>query len=314
MAEVEQTTEAGSTENQTIESPVEQNVEASGVGEQEVTPTPEAPAYTPNFKFKASGAEHELPDYVRGILTDAEKEKQIKEVYEKAFGLDKVKEDFKTYQSKYDTTTQELSSYKQSVEELKSDYQRGDMDSLFTKLNIPQEKILQYVLDKLKYNELPPEQKQVLDQKRSVEQRLMQYERQNQEMQTKYQEQATAAKQFALDVLLDKSDVKSAAESYDAKVGKPGAFRNLVVDRGKYHWYESQGKLDLTPDQAIKEALSLIGWNGQTEISPTPGATQAQPRREPTVIPNISGRSSSPVSKKPSSIKDLKEIYKHMNS
>lgn len=288
--------------------------------------TPEAPVYNPNFKFKVMDKEHEIAEQFRSIIKDADTEKLVRELHEKAYGLDVVKPRFNDLREKYKSVEQEARGYKEGIGELREHYTRGDFDSFFKKLNIPQEKVLQWVLDKAHYNELPPEQRQVLDAKRYAEQRAAALEKEHAATQSKYEDALVQAKARDLQIALDRDDVRQFAESFDARAGKPGSFLEEVIQRGELAWYTSKGKIELTPEQAIQEVLTryqglvqpkpkeapMIPVNGQDPNGQAPAHAPAA-SKAPT-IPNIGGRQASSVSKsKPKSIDDLKQLYKKMS-
>lgn len=298
------------------------------------TPTPsqapteqpsETPPFTPNYKFKVMDKEHEIAEHFRSIIKDPDTEKMVRELHEKAYGLDVVKPRFNDLREKHKTVEQEVKSYKENLGELREHYQRGDFDSFFQKLNIPQEKVFQWVLDKAQYNELPPEQRQVLDAKRSAEQRALALEKEKAQTQSKYEDALVQAKARDLQVALEKDDVRQFSEAFDEKYGN-GKFLESVIERGELAWYTSKGKIELTPEQAIHEVLSryqglvqpktaqpaMIPVNGTNQSGQAPA--QAPVASKAPTLPNIGGRQSSSVSKsKPKSIDDLKAIYKKMS-
>lgn len=287
-------------------------------------PAPEVPAYTPNWKFKVMNQEHEIPEWARGAIKDPEIEKQAREIWEKAHGLDAIKPRFQDLKTKYQEATHEVANFKRSVGELKEHYQRGDMDSFFKTLNVPQEKILQWVLDKANYEQLPPEHRQVLDAKRAAEQQAYNLQKENKSLQQQREEVELHARAQTLQVALEKPDVSEFAKSFETRAGKPGSFIEEIISHGERVFYASKGKIDLTPEQAIKEVMDR--WSPFVSPQPTqppiipanPGMNGAapQPTRAPAApkaptIPNVTGRQTAAVSNaKPKSIADLKELYR----
>lgn len=280
----------------------------------------EPPAYTPNFKFKVMDKEMEIPEAFRGAIKDVETEKMAREIFEKAHGMDHIKARFHETREQFKSVKTENDSYKQGIQELREAFSKNDFDSFFKRLQIPEEKVLQWVIDKAQYNQLPPDQKRVLDEKRAAEQRAGLLEKQNTEYQQQYQEQAVQAKTFALQVALEKPDVQQVASQFDQRAGKSGAFKDAVIQAGEYAWLKSNGQVDLTPEQAIQQVLAYWGTQtpsnpAQPPIIPMQGMTQQQvaapkPQAAPT-IPNVAGKQTASVSKpKPRSIDDLKQLAK----
>jgi hypothetical protein len=281
---------------------------------------PAAAAYKPNFKFKANNADHEIPEVLRGVIKDAETEKQVREIMEKAHGLEPVKGRLAETRTKLETVEKENTLYKSSISELKEAYNQGDLDTVFSKLRIPEQKILQWIVDKLHYQELPPEQRQVLDARKQAESDARLLAKQNTDLQNQYQEQVSSAKGMQLQMALSKPEIASFAEAFDSKAGKAGAFYDKVCEIGETAFYTRN--VDLTPEQAVKEAMDFFG-KFVSPAAPAPAATpaatvtpaapasspQAAPKsKEPPVIPNVTGKTSSPTKQKPRSIEELKKI------
>ncbi len=291
----------------------------------EVTPVagevPPPPAYTPNFKLKVMDQEHEIPEKFRAMIKDAESEKEVREIFEKAFGLDHVKPKLQVERQAREQYEQAYGQLSGQVQDLQKDYQRGDYDSFFKKLEIPFENLLQYVAQEIEYRKLPPDQRQIVDGRRQAEQRSYALEREQSTQTQQSQQMLTESVQHALDLTLARADVKTAAESYDSRVGKPGAFKSEVQKRGHFYWV-TQGKL-IPPGQAVEEVLGLVGGApapagtpaAATPAAATPpvqAANTATAPKAPPVIPNVQGKSTSPLPKKPRSIAELKELAAQM--
>lgn len=289
-----------------------------------VSTEPALPVYNPNYKFKVMDKEHEISESFRSIIKDSDSEKLVRELHEKAYGLDVVKPRFNELREKYRNVETEAKNYKDGIGELREHYTRGDFDSFFQKLNIPQEKVLQWVLDKAHYNELPPEQRQILDAKKSAEQQTHSLQKEKAQLQSQYEDAVVQAKAQNLQVALEKGDVRSFSEAFDARAGKPGSFLEEVIQRGELAWYSSRGKVELTPEQAINEVMSRYAGlvqqkSQQAPVIPVQGAQGVTPAAAPQqvktpTIPNVGGRQSSSVSKsKPRSLDDLKALYNKMS-
>lgn len=281
---------------------------------------PETPApYTPNYKFKVIDKEHEFDQFLHGAIKDVETEKKVRELYEKAYGLDIVKPKFQETREKLKGISSELQEYQTAVQNLREHYTRGDLDSFFAQMNIPQEKILQWVLDKAQYSELPPEQKRILDEKKNAEQRAYSLEKEKGQYEQQMMQQAVEAKSYQLQVELERPDIASFAATFEAKVGKPGAFREEVIKWGEAAWNASQGKVNLTPGQAVQEVLAHYKHFLQT--APEQPAPVVQPQAVPTptvepkpkTLPNVNGRATSPMKSKPKSLDELRQKYKEMS-
>jgi hypothetical protein len=309
----ETTTETpAATEGATTETTTEG---ATQEGDAPASKEPPAPAYTPNFKFKVMDKEQEIPPEFRSLIKDADTEKKVREVFEKAFGLDYAKPKHEATQQALTRVQSEHNFLVGSIQELRDTFSRGDLDTFFQKLQIPAERVLQWAAEKVNYDELPPEQKALIDARTQAERQNVDYQRQNQMLQRQMQEQVVQARRTMLDSELARPDVKSIAESFDQRMGRPGAFMQEVISRGQLAWFQSQGKVDLTPGQAVEQVISTYGLKAAAASSPaqTTQPSKAGGGQKTGTIPNVGGgKSVAPVKQKPRSIEDLKRMRQEM--
>lgn len=276
--------------------------------------TPPPVEFKPDFKLKVMDEEKEIPEAFRALMKDEKSAKEVKEVFEKYYGHDFTKPKYETLKSTHSELQKTYQQVESQINDLKSDFQRGDLDSFFSKLNIPKETILQYALQKVQYEQLPPDQKQLMDDKQTAERERILLQRQNQQLSQTFESQMQQARRMALDTELARSDIKSAADVFDARVGKPGAFRQEIINRGQLAW--TQRNVDLSPGQAVEEVMRIFGLQGapasaSPQNQPAP-ASAAVPPQAPT-IPNVGGaKATSPVRQKPRSIEDLKKMAAEM--
>jgi len=279
------------------------------------------PAWTPNYKYKVYDQEKEFHKAFHGIIKDADTEKMIRELYEKADGLDTVKPRFHKVREEYNALKDEYTQVQQTISGLGEMIKKGDLDNFFSAIELNPRKVFQWVLDKLNYNQLPPEQRQMIEAKKQAEQQAQMYEMQNSQLQNQYQQALVQSRTIELDTALMQPNIKAIADSYDARLGKPGAFKEQVINQGKLAWY-SQGK-----DIPVMEALSAVAdmaskfiQTGQANgIAPqvngdATGQVQAgqQARQAPPVIPNVAGKSSSPARKMVKSVDELRALANSM--
>lgn len=267
--------------------------------------------------------EHKIDDFLAGSIKDAETEKKVKELYEKAYGLDVVKPRFQQERQAHAEVKREYQELQGQLGELRQDYQRGDFDSFFAKLRIPEEKLLQWMYDKITYNQLPPEQRAPIEARKASDQRAWQAEQRAAQMESVANERAVEAKRYGLEVALARPDVKTFVDNFNARAGKPDAIFDAIYDVGETAWVRSQGTVDLTPEQAIHEVMKRYqgflsqptqdaAGNSQNPASAA-AVAQAQGGQVP-VIPNVGGRTTSPTkAARPKSIDDLKKLAAAMN-
>lgn len=286
----------------------------------EATKGGEAEAYTPNFEFTANEEKKEFDEWARGLVKDKETEAKFRDMFEKAYGLDSVKKNRNELRDELKTARSERKDLDERLDTISTYVANKDFRSFFEALQIPKDDILKYAIDELKYNELSPEQRQAVDAQRAQQTRLSQLEVQNQTLAQQYESTVRQQKESELGSELSRQEVTQVAQTYDARVGRPGAFRDEVIKRGAY--YESTMGQTITATQAVNEVMQLIGAQASTETqtvtTPQQPATQsqvvAQQQKKP-VIPNVQGQSGvSPHRKTPTSLDDLKRMRDQMMS
>lgn len=311
----------GAADAQTGEKPAKEGSPTPGSEENDADTEKEPEkiaAYKAREKFKVMDSEHEVPAYLKALMKDADSEKQVIELLEKAYGLEPVKTRLGETRKERDHFKGEFGTIQKTIQDVRQTYQRGDIDAFLDKLSVPHERMLQWALEKVNYSQLSPEQKQILDERRDAQRKAWSEEQRAGSYEQKLQEQTRQAKTMLLEAGLARPDVGAFQQAYDAKVGKPGAFRDEIVAQGELAWIQSNGQVDLSPQQAIEQAM--LKWRPfvQTEAAPGTQASvpaqageqgsKAAPQAKPSVIPNVPGRSQSPMKSGVRSVEDLKKL------
>lgn len=279
-------------------------------------------AYQANFKFRANNKDHEFPESIRGAIKDADTEKHLRQIYEKAYGLEAVKERYNGIREEHNSLRSSYGNMMGQVQEAQQAYQKGDLDSVFETFKINPEKVLQWAVEKVQLSQLPPEQRQAYEAKRYAEKQnyLMEKKFQETSQQTLQQESQYLSQMLAL--VLERPDYSAVAQAYDSKKGKPGAFRELVIKVGESESILS--KKTLTPLEAAQKAIEWLGempgaaqkqaTAAPAQVTSAPPATQ-EPQKKQT-LPNLANAGartgSSPAKKQMRSIDDLKKAYDQM--
>lgn len=316
-AGVEVTTEQGSDSAEAAPEVTKEVVEG---GEAESTETEKetvVPEFKPDFKLKVYDEEKELDDpFLKALIKDADSEKKVKEIAQKYLGFDTVKDRHEKVKTEYQT-------YKQQAEPIVNYYnhatnilQKKDYDAFFELLQIPQDDIFRYAVKKAEEQQLPPEQRQQMEYQRQIQREREMLANQNQQLQTQSLTQLQQFRNQELNWVMARPEVHGVAQAFDARNGQ-GAFRQLVAEKGMAH-YAATGK-DLSAEQATQEVLKLIGgFVTPTNLTGQPAAPMqsqgTQQSAPPPVIPNVSGKGTSPVKKKISSLADLKRVSHEVRS
>lgn len=278
-------------------------------------------AYIPNFKFKVKDKELEFDDYIRPIVKNKELEAKVREMYEKAHGIDEVKAARESFKNQTEEWKNKYNQVEQSLQTLGTFVKKGDFRTFFQALNIPKEQIIKYAIDELKYQELPPEQRQAIDTQREQENTYAQVMQQNQAMQQQMQQLILQQTTYEINRELTSPGVAEAVQAYDARVGKPGSFLAEVIRRGQY--YEATQNKSLPASELVKEILTLIGVQAQSPqgsqatSQAIPGqvsAAQVQAAK-PTLPTFASGAGAkSPTRKVPNSLEDLRAMRQNLTT
>lgn len=270
--------------------------------------TKDAPVYSPNFKFKVLDKEYEIDEFLRPAVKDAETEKKIREIYEKAYGLDSVKADRQTLKSELHEVKEKMQQTDKALETIGEFVRQKDYDSFFEALEIPKEEVLRYALELVQRDQMSPEQKAQWEASRHAQQQARYYQAQNEQLVASQQQFAVQQRTFELNQVINMPEVKVVADAYNQGMGNPEAFQDYVVQIGQA--YASRGQ-DIPAQQAVAEAIKHL-----RAINPSLGqvATQSQvvqPSAKP-VIPNIQGRGTSAVKSTVKSLEDLRKRAKDL--
>jgi hypothetical protein len=281
-----------------------------------------APAWTPNWKFKAAGKEHEIPEFLRSVVKDADTEKQLKELHEKAYGLDLVKNNYQATQAQLQqlqkTVLPEYKNLKKTVDSVVMYRNNGDLDSVFESIGIPPNVVAQWMYKRLQLQELSPEQRSVYENEQILRKQNYALQEKVQNLSQGHEQTQLQTRAMELQSALAKPEVVTVAESYNTRMGQPDAFWNFVCQQADF--MERNSGQRVNAEQAIQQSLKILG----TSIVPGPaqgGApagnvtpAQAQGNPNPPVIPNITGaRNTSPTKKLARSVDDLRKLAKEMS-
>lgn len=312
-------TSAPSTEST---APVDSSLSAASTPSGEQIPQTEgqeAPAYQPNYKFKVMDKEHEIDEWLRPAIKSPEHEQKLKEIYEKAFGLDevktgreKVREEYKTYRSQVDPTiktiTQASQLYHGGVQALEQGNPRAGvfkMEEAFKQLGINDKVLQQYVFHKLNMEDLPPDRKAEYNEYKRTQ---LEYERtqaQVAQQQEYIQAMAAQTRTAELHQATSRPEVATIVQAFDQRNG-PGSFHDEVIARGQLYWQTRQ--VDVPAEQLVQEIINKYGLHGSQQAA-TPQAAQSNPQQpgKVPVIPSAKGSSASPAGRGFESLDDVKK-------
>lgn len=309
-----QATESTATESASTE-PASQAATESATPEttQATTPAQEAPQYQPNFKFKSYDKEAEFDEFVRPLVKDKDTEEKLRDLYTKAYGLEPMKQKYTKLQEEHAPLKTKYDTLYGNVNRLGQFLEKGDLDNFFQGVGVKEDQIYKWALHKLQMQEMPPEQRQAyqeLSERRRNETLMAE---QYALTQAELQKLQTQQRMFELDQNLSRQDLKPMIDAYESKVGQPGAFRQEVIRHAQLVFKES-GQ-DLSATDAINQVLERYKPFLQMQASNPMGqpSPQVQSQSRAPVIPNVTGRSTSPAAKQVRSLDDIIKLSKEMD-
>lgn len=284
--------------------------------------TPEPPAFAANFKYKAFGKEKEIDEFLRPLIKDADSEKKVKDILTRAEAFDDLKARNEGTRNQFQTLLQDHQALDKDVSRVMKFRNNKDYDNFFRELRIPDNEIFDWVQRKIDVMNLPPEQRQAMEQQAELRSRNLQHEEQQNSYKSQVEQQAVTMRQMQLDMALNKPDISRTASAWDSKTGEEGSFRDLVITEASQ--YELATGKDMTVDEAVQSVLKKFGKmvaESQTPSQPAPvapeQAAQATPQfqapapqapQAKPVIPVVAAGPQSPVKKQ---FKSLEEIRAH---
>lgn len=283
-------TEAVSTAPQTVEQTIK------GKKAAQVAP----PAYTPNYKFKVHDEEKEIDELFRGLIKDQETEKKVREFHEKAFGLDVQKPKFEKLKTEFQAVNEKYTNIDNSLKQLSSYVRENDLGSFFEAVNIPKEMVFSFVKKELEKMGAPPEQRAQMEEFERIRKENLALKQQTESLSSRFESESLQAKVMELDTALARPDVAQMSALYEAKVGKKGAFKDAVIERGLLVYHTTGQQIPVA--QAVQETLAQ--W--------TPFLQQGQPaapvaQAPKATLPNVGGRSASPIKQ---GVRSMDDLYK----
>lgn len=267
------------------------------------------PEYVPNYKFKVQDSEHEFDEEFRGALTNSESEKKLRDLYEKAYGLEHIKPKYEKTKNEYQQLSQNWNTVSQDLQKVGLFLNNKDYGNFFKSFNLTDEQIMQYALERLQFHELPPEKQAQMQQQQSRNDEYVRLQQENTRLREFYQNQELSQLQGSLQQEINSPQVQSLVSQYDARAGKAGAFQNAVIHHANVV-YSSSGK-DMGAQEAVQSFINLMGFSpdmsaGQQQVQSQP-APPTSANRAPT-LPKIQSSGGSHVKSKIRSIDDLKKL------
>ena len=320
----QQVTEESSSQEQGQESAPQEEVASEAAAE--AAETDEAQdqkpvAFTPNVKFKANEKEMEIPKEYHSLMKDANSEKAVRELFEKAYGLDSVKEKLSGTRQEREQLKQELGNYRSAIGKARNIYQSAvqsgnwhKMDDFFKNLGVSPDHVMQYAIEKAKLQEMDPTQRKLIESRLQAERDYEAEQETNFSFQSQLQQQAMELKKLEFENVLSRADSQAFMQKLDSTFNRPGLFKQEVIAAGEQAWF-SEGK-NIPVEEAVKRVVSKYGLVAQTQqsaqapVAPQGPSGKKVIQKAASTIPNVSGSNgASPLSsQKPKNLDDIKKL------
>lgn len=272
----------------------------------------QAVAYTPNYKFKVMDEEKEVDEWLRPVISSPDIEKKVRELYEKAYGLDHVKPKYEGLKQSYQTLTGDYNNIAGDLKKIGGYIQNKDYGSFFNTFGIGDKELFEHAMQRMKYYELPPQERSLIDKQNLNNQRLVEYEMKLKNYEEEQQNYEIGQVSTALENTLRSPQINNIVTNFDTRAGQPGSFRNNVIA-----YADSQVRLTgrvMAPQEAVQSFINQFGLANYQEQGESFGQGSAQAAHYSTpkapTIPTMRGGSTSPVKAKVRSIEDIRKLTK----
>ncbi len=284
----------------------------------EVVVDPAAPAFAPNYKFKAYEKEMEIQDeFFKGLIKDPDSQEKITKIHERAMGFDELKTRHTSLRDEHKAVSEKFTAIDNNLAALSQMVREGDMGSFFQTLNIPEDVVLDHATKIIQKRQASPDQRAAIERQEQITRENRELKNQNQQYLSQAQSSSLQTRVLELNTSLSRPDVQAFGQLLDAKLGAE-AFKRAVLERGQLA-FNITGQI-IPADEAVKQAMALYApfVSAQPnqvlpgQAAPASGAPQVTgapqaPATPKPVLPMVSGGSNSPIKQGVRSIKDIKK-------
>lgn len=267
-----------------------------------------AEEWKPNLKFKAADQEHEIPEFARGWITK-DNEKQVHELFQKAYGLDQVKGKLAETANKYMGLQQALTG----VIGLRD----KDLGKFFEKVGVTKESLAKWIHSQAALEQMSPDERAVYNKNRELEEEREGLSAALETLRSEFETTAVQARTQELDTVLSRPEVQAIAAEYNQRVGDENGFRNLVIRHGRTEAVLTQGEKDLSAAEAVMEVMHLLGHKPGQQPAPANQPAPAPAQRPavikapaPAVLPKVPTGTASQTGNAVRRLSDLRERAK----
>jgi len=220
----------------------------------EVEASEELVEYTPDFTYKVKDEVLEFDEALRAAVTTKEAEDRLRDLYTRAAGLDGYKTKNSELQSQLDELSPQLHRMVDGFKNIKSLRDDKDWDRLVQIIGWDKEDLLDYAESILEFQELPEEQRKVIESERKLRDRVEHLESQVGSFQDVDHERIIAEEKNQLRTILDSDEYSAGVQ----KLGEVGYdFEKDVIAVGTKMFEESGHKVYPEMAEVVKQAYEM---------------------------------------------------------
>lgn len=247
--------------------------------------------YEPTYRYTALGEEREFDDFVKPFVKSKDEEARLRDLYERAAGLDHFKEKVSKRDAELDRLRQEYAKAQREREDLEF-LKKTNPAKFFETVGVDP---YEYAMQQVRLEEMGEEERKLYTQNSDLITEREQFRRELEELRKERQD---------LEQQRLKNEFQTALADPDVDVIRKQVndFEQQVIEYGRIH-HRLHGQ-----DLSFKEAVDGVKKRYAHLFS-----NQPQARPQPTkrrVIPSIGNSAGSSAGQTIKSIDQLKEIYK----
>jgi hypothetical protein len=243
-------------------------------------------AYTPTLTYKVLDEERKFDDRLASVVKDKESEEYFRNLYTKADGLD-------AYKQKYSELEGQSKQLVAGYQQLKQLRDQGNVSDLMKAIGLKDEAIFDYVQARLKEEQLPEEDRKIVERERRLQKENEVYKQKLSDYEQRVVETNVESDIRELEMLAATPTVSPVA----AAMEKNGLnFADEVIKDGHFEYLRT-GK-----EPPIKSVVERIAKRYSYLAT-----NKAAPTKQPT-LPTVKGGNASAIDKPITSLDELRKF------
>jgi altronate dehydratase len=245
-----------------------------------------AEEWKPNLTYKVLDEERKFDERLATVIKDKATEDYFRDLYTKADGLD-------SYKQKYAEIEGQSKQLVQGYQTLKQLRDQGNVAGLMEAIGLKEDALFDYVHKKLQEEQLPEEDRKVLERERQLQKENEQYKRKLSEYEQQVLDTAVDADIRELEMMVGSPTVAPISKAMQ----KQGlSLADEVIKEGHFEYLQT-GKEPAVKDvvERVAKRYSYLAANQQTET------------KKPT-LPTVRGGNASAIDKPISSLEELRKL------